>query len=220
MEEEGHNMRQIKQGALIAERSIDKPVLRTDLPAYLYIRRSTRAQKKDNLGSKLLKDDEMEERILQQGFSRIIKVDVDDGKSAQKQPLERDGIQIVLKACRAGEAGCVAAFDASRLYRDKTGIYYNTFIQEITPHNIPVLLASGRGVRTYWPSVPDDMKDLRKKFDQAQEELGRIENDANPAELLVIEHNTRYGAHPVPMGDVVVGPKKDRHYVIYSPHAD
>jgi hypothetical protein len=80
MEREGHHkMRQIKQGTLIAERSNDKPVLRTDLPAYLYIRRSTRAQKKDNLGSKLLKDDEMEERILQQGFTRIIKVDIDDG---------------------------------------------------------------------------------------------------------------------------------------------
>src|SRR6266702_1082269 len=42
-------MRQIRQGTLIAERPLDKPELRTDLPAYLYIRRSTGAQKKDNL---------------------------------------------------------------------------------------------------------------------------------------------------------------------------
>src|SRR5215471_16442898 len=132
MEGKDTRMRQIKLGTLIVERSNDKPVLRTDLPAYLYIRRSSGSQKKNNLGSKLLKDDEMEERILQQGFTKIIKVDIDDGKSAQKHPLKRDGIQIVRRACLAGEAGCVAAFDASRLYRDKTGIYYNTFIQDIT----------------------------------------------------------------------------------------
>ena len=213
-------MKQIRYGTLIADRPDERPTLRTDLPAYLYVRRSTRTQQKVNLGSKLLKDDEMESRILQQGFSKITKVDIDDGKSAQKHPLERDGIQVVLRAARAGTAGCIAAFDASRLYRDKTGVYYNTFIQEITPYNVPVILAAGRGVRVYWPSVPDDMKDLRKKFDQAQEELGRIENDANPAKLLVIEHNASYGGHAVPMGYVVVGEKKNKHYAIYRPHAD
>ncbi len=162
----------------------------------------------------------MESRLLQLGFTRVIKVDKDDGKSGQKKPLDRDGIQIVLKACRAGEAGCVAAFDASRLYRDKTRVYSNTFIQEITPHNVPVILATRRGVRIYWPSIFDDMEDLRDKFEQAQEELGRIENDANPAKLLVIEHNKSYGGHAVPMGYVVFGPKKDKHYVIYRPHAE
>ena len=139
-------MRQFKQGSLLAEKQTE-PQLHIDLPCYLYIRRSTGGQVKESEMSKVQQDELMEEKLLALGFREIIKVDLDDGSSAQKAPLDRPGMQIVLRAIQTGKIGAIAAFDASRLYRDRTRVYSNQFIQAVTPKNVPIILSRRNRVK-------------------------------------------------------------------------
>lgn len=129
-------------------------------------------------------------------------------------------MQIVLRAIETGNIGAIAAFDASRLYRDRTRVYSNQFIQAVTPKNVPIILSKKNRVKVYWPEDEDDMDDLRDAFEFAQEQLSQFYDKANPARLLAIERNLSYGGHSVPLGYIVVGAKKHKRYVIYEPHAE
>ena len=116
-----------------------------------------------------------------------------------------------------GEAGAVAAYDASRLWRDQTHVWYNDFIQKIIQYDVPVIL----NTRTYWPKIKDDMEALRVEFMFAQKQLEHNYNKMNPARIKAVLSGS-YGGHRVPMGYIVhsIGIKGEKkYYVIYEPHA-
>ena len=119
----------------------------------------------------------------------IIKIEADQGKSGQKLRFQREGLDALYRMIEKGEAGAVAAYDASRLWRDQTHVWYNDFIQMCVKYHIPVFMFN----RVYWPNSQQDMDVLREEFRQAAYALRHIYEKVIPAKLQAIEEGISYG---------------------------
>lgn len=186
----------------------------TSKPVYAYIRFSTLGQVKSSKQSKIMQDTRMEEKLVRLGFTDIRKKDKDEGMSAQKGTDQRTDLADIYSAMKKGQCGAIAAWDASRLWRDRDRVFYNEFILMLKKHNVPVILNN----KTYWPKVKSDMEALRVEFEYSQKALEQMYDKANPARQEAILSGS-YGGHAVPMGFVLVGEKGDKRYAIYEPHA-
>ena len=158
------------------------PELPIDKPVIQYIRQSTEAQVKDNADSTYMQDEEFSERLYAVGFTTIHKIDTDQGISGQKLLNQRSGLQEAYELIKQGKAGAIAAYDASRLWRDTTHEFYNQFINDLViRYKVPVLFAGEyEPVRVFWPHRQNDMDALREEFKQAAYGLRQIDkmNDA------------------------------------------
>jgi len=196
-----------------------QPHLPIDRPIVQYIRQSTGEQVKKNIQSKIQQDEMLRRRLLKYGWTEelIIKIDKDQGKSGQKRRDLREGLDELYGLIKNGVVGAVAAYDASRLWRDLTFVWYNDFITYwLIPYNIPVVMFH----QVFFPTRQADMDALREEFKQAALQLRHVYEKVNPARLQAIELGESYGGHAVPMGYIVVGAKGNRHYQIYRPHAE
>ncbi len=212
--------RAIKPGAKLIKKFVPQQFqLPTSLPVAQYIRQSTIGQVKKNIQSQVQQDEELREMLLSYGWTDALirPISIDQGISGQKRQDERPGLADLYRMIENREIGAVAAFDASRLWRDPTHIWYNTFIEDyLKKYNIPVIMAN----QVYFPTRQADMDALREEFKQAAWQLRHIYEKMNPARITAIERGKSYGGHTVPMGYIVVGKKGDRHYQIYKPHAE
>ena len=187
---------------------------RIDLPVYTYIRFSSMAQVKNSLQSKKMQDQRMNEKLVKIGFTDIRVKDKDEGISAQKGLDTRSDLADIYRAMKAGECGAIAAFDASRLWRDRDRVHFNDFIMKIKQYNVPVILHN----RTYWPKIKDDMEALRTEFEYSQKALDQSYEKMNPARQEAVLSGS-YAGHAVPIGFIVVGEKGAKKYAVYEPHA-
>jgi len=197
----------------------EQPHLPINRPIVQYIRQSTSSQVKGNLQSKIQQDEMLGRRLLKYGWSLdlIRKIDKDQGISGQKRRDEREGLKELYGMIERGEIGAIAAYDASRLWRDPTHVWYNDFITYwLIPYDIPVVMFH----QVFFPTRQADMDALREEFKQAAYYLRHVYEKVNPARLQAIELGESYGGHAIPIGYIVAGPKGDRHYQIYRPHAD
>ncbi|HKF39346.1 MAG TPA: recombinase family protein [Ktedonobacteraceae bacterium] len=154
---------------LIKPHDEDEPrALDTSKPAVLYIRRSTPGQE-ENEASLILQDEKMEARLRRKGFTAFIKIAVDDLTSAQE--IEREGIGAIKGLAKKQAIGCVAAHNASRLWRDRTHVYDNQFIDLLAANRIPVIFSSG----TYWPNDKVQREKLQDEFKIAAQGLNQFE---------------------------------------------
>src|SRR5712692_5625494 len=200
---------------LVEQEEAHSQQYKTDLPAYAYIRFSTMEQVKNSLQSKKMQDVRMKQKIMRAGFpeSSIITKDKDEGISAQKGVDKRADLADIYRAMKAGQCGLIAAFDASRLWRDRDRVHADDFILKIKKYNVPVMLYE----RTYWPRIDSDMDALRALFEDAQKQLDQCYKKMNPARQEAILGGS-FGGHSIPMGYVVVGDTGAKHYAIYEPH--
>ncbi len=212
---------------LVQEFVYTQQQLPTHKPVVQYIRQSTDTQVEENEDSTYMQDEELAERLKIMGFTKIIPIDIDQGISGQKRLDERKGLQNLYKLISDGKVGAVAAYDASRLWRDTTHIWYNTFIEDyLKKYDIPVIFSGEDDVRVFWPKRQQDMDMLREEFKQAAFFLRQIDK-LKEAKKRAIEKRVSYGGGSVPFGyilattSIAVGAKmKKRHYyVIYEPHA-
>ncbi|MGH2496725.1 MAG: recombinase family protein [Ktedonobacteraceae bacterium] len=201
--------------SLLVEKEDTQHTLPIDRPIVQYIRRSTPGQTKESIQSKIQQDEKTEEKLRRKGFTDIRKIIADDGKSAQKDIYTRLGLADAYKMIRRREVGAIAAYDASRLWRDTTHVWYNEFIQLLIKYHIPFITHA----RTYWPDSQADMDALREEFAYAAHQLKHFTEKVNPARLQAIELGQNYGGHCVPIGFLVVGAKGEKHYIPYEPHA-
>lgn len=204
----------MKAFQLVEQEEARSQQYRTDLPVYAYIRFSTMGQVRNSLQSKKMQDDRMRQKLDRIGFTDIRVKDKDEGISAQKGIDERSDLADIYEAIRLHTCGAIAAYDASRLWRDRDRVHFNDFILRIKPDNIPVILNN----RTYWPRVKEDMEALRVEFEYSQKALDQFYDKANPARQEAILSGS-YGGHCLPMGYVVVGEKGEKKYAVYEPHA-
>lgn len=204
------------QFKLVEPEDSKKRMYRTDLDVYAYIRFSTMEQVKNSLQSKKMQDTRMSEKLQRIGWipDRIRVKDKDEGISAQKGTDVRTDLADIYKAMKDGLCGAIAAYDASRLWRDRDHVFYNDFIMKIKKYNVPVILHN----KTYWPDVKSDMESLREEFRYAQKQLEQNYEKANPARQEAVLSGS-YGGHCIPMGFVIVGEKGAKKYAIYEPHA-
>src|SRR5258708_85951 len=190
----------------------------TSKPVYAYIRFSTMGQVKNSKENKVQEDTRMHEKLISHKFgwlpANIKKMDKDEGMSAQKGTDKRLDLAEIYRAMKAGQCGGIAAFDASRLWRDRDRVYFDDFIVRIKKYNVPVILYS----KTYWPKIKSDMEALRAEFEYAQKALEQFYDKANPARQEAVLSGS-FGGHATPIGFVISGEKGNRHYVVYEPHA-
>lgn len=190
--------------------------LPVDRPVVQYIRQSSIMQVKYNKQSFILQDEKLSRRLTHMGFTSIIPISADQGKSGQKLRFQREGLDELYRKAEHGEIGAIAFYDASRLWRDPTHIWYNDYIQMCIKYNLPNITFH----RIYWPTDQQDMDALREDFKQAAFYLRHIYEKMIPAKLQAIEEDASYGGGAVPPGYVVVGEKGERkYYVVYEPHA-
>ena len=125
-------MRKIKPDAtLMPAFNVDQPRLPIDRKIVQYIRQSTGGQVKENIQSQIQQDAMLGKRLLQYGWKpeSIVKIDKDQGVSGQKKQDTREGLNELYHLIKSGQVGAIAAYDASRFWRDRTHVWYNDFIQ-------------------------------------------------------------------------------------------
>lgn len=191
-----------------------------DLLIVQYIRQSTLIQVKNNKQSAILQDIKLTRRLMAYGWpdERIIKIDTDQGKSGQKRRDERAGLDELYRLVLSGKAGAVAAYDASRLYRDLTRVHYTDFVNMCETHNIVVVTYD----TIYWPHIRRDRDALIDKFAEAARFIDEVvHGKLIPAKMQAIEDAQSYGGHCVPMGFYVEEDELEerKYYVVYEPHA-
>ena len=204
--------------SLLPDTLVGQFVLPIDRQIALYIRQSTEGQIKKNIQSKIQQDNMMRHRLHRHGWhdELIIPIDYDLGVSGEKRRSQRKGLDFLYHLIKQREIGAVAAYDASRLWRDITHVWYNDFLTNwIIPYNIVVITNKG----VFYPSRQHDVDALREEFRAAAWQQRQIYDKTNPARLQAVELMGSYGGHCVPMGFIVVGAKGERHYVIYEAHA-
>ena len=116
----------------------------------------------------------------------------------------------------SGEAVAIAAYDASRLWRDQTHQWYNEMIAFLKQRNIPVVMWE----HVYWCNRSADEEGLREEFRQAAYYLKHIYNKVLPAKLQAIEYGLSYGGGAVPVGYIIHEDGARKFYTPYEPHAE
>ena len=203
---------------LVQEFTYHQEKLPIDKPVVQYIRQSSLGQVKHNVQSKVQQDEMLRRHLLAYGWkdADIIKIEADQGKSGQKLRIERSGLDYLYKLIKSGQAGAIACYDASRLWRDTTHVWYNDLISYwLIPYNIPVVMHN----RVYWPNNQQDMDALREDFRQAAYQLRHIYEKVNPARLVAVEMSQSYGGHCVPMGFVIAEEDNRKFFAVYEDHA-
>jgi len=114
---------------LIQELEYVQQQLPVDKPVAQYIRQSTLGQVKKNIQSFVLQDEKLGSKLVRMGFIEVRKIEIDQGKSGQKDRFQRKGLDDLYRWAEHGEIGAIAFFDASRLWRDPTHVWYNDYIQ-------------------------------------------------------------------------------------------
>jgi Recombinase len=188
-----------------------------------YIRRSSETQKNNNRMSEVLQDEKMQARLESKGFIDFEKIDVDDGQSGQKMLEDRAGLEYLYDLIKGKKRingkliGAVGAFNASRLWRDPSHVYYNDFIAMLVKYKVPFIDYK----RVYWPDSYNcpDMDALRAEFVKSLATLQQITDYALPARYEAVNQGS-YGGHCVPMGFIVTGTKSERKYNVYEPHRE
>jgi DNA invertase Pin-like site-specific DNA recombinase len=211
-------MRIRKGASLIEEYSPDQPQLPVDRKIIQYIRQSSPGQVKHNIQSKMQQDGMLERRLLAYGWTHdlIIKIEADQDISGQKTRFQREGLDQLYRMIESGEAFAIACYDASRLWRDRTHVWYNDFIQVLKQHDIPVVMFN----HVYWCSRSADEEGLREEFRQAAFYLKHIYEKVNPAKLQAVQYGMSYGGGAIPMGYLVKAEPGRKFFVVYEPHAE
>lgn len=205
---------------LVQEFHPGQPELPIDKLIVQYIRQSTLVQVKNNKQSAILQDIKLTRRLMAYGWpdESIIKIDTDQGKSGQKRRDERKGLDELYRLVLSGQAGAVAAYDASRLYRDLTRVHYTDFVDMCETYNIVVVTYD----TIYWPHIRRDMDALIDKFAEAARFIDEVvHGKLIPAKMQAIEESQSYGGHCIPMGFYVEEDEdgERKYYVVYEPHA-
>ncbi len=211
-------MKIIRPGvSLLDDFNPENPQLPIDKRIIQYIRQSSLGQVKNNIQSKIQQDEMLERRLLKYGWTHnlIIKIEADQGVSGQKTRFQREGLDQLYRMIETGEAAAIACYDASRLWRDRTHVWYNDFIQVLKRYNIPVVMFN----HVYWMNRQADEEGLREEFRQAAFYLKHIYEKVNPAKLQAVESGLSYGGGSVPIGYIVQEEDNRKCFVVYEPHA-
>ncbi len=209
----------LEKTKLVEDTHPEDEALPTDRPVALYIRQSTKTQVKKNLASKLQQDKQAKSLLVAMGYTdseeSILEVATDQGISGQKLPSKRGGLQTIYQWIDNGVIGAIAAYDASRLWRDKRGENSRNFLSKCADKHIFLILRD----RVYRPWIPDDYNRLRDLFDDAGAYIAVIEK-ATEAKKLALDSGSLYGGHCIPVGFTIVGETSSKRYIIYEPHAE
>src|SRR6266446_2031221 len=117
----------------------------TDALWGIYALQSTPAQLIKHHESTEMQTDDLRQWLLDKQVKRenIAMFDADLGVSGTLRIDQRSGLQELVSRIQADEIKAVLVYRVSRLFRDETGVQYNTFAQICREHNCILATADG-----------------------------------------------------------------------------
>ena len=187
----------------------------------IYARQSSPAQLIKHPESTEMQTDDLRQWLLDKKVRRenIALFDADLGKSGTLRIDQRSGLQELVSKIQADIIKAVLVYRVSRLFRDDTGVQYNTFAQICREHNC--ILATADGM---FFNFNNDMhrKMFRYLAEQAAEYLPQQMKMLYEARVRKAKRGYFVGFGAKPWGLIVdynpLSPTYQK-YIIYEPHA-
>ncbi len=157
------------------------------------------------------------ERGVRDGHWRLF--DADLGKSGTLRIDQRTGLQELVALIQADSIKAVLVYRVSRLFRDETGVQYNTFANICKEHNCILVTADGMFFNF---NNPMHLKMFRYLAEQAAEYLPQQMKMLYEARVRKARRGLFVGFGPKPFGYIVdYDPHSPMYkkYVVYTPHA-
>ncbi len=187
----------------------------------IYARQSTQAQLIKHPESTEMQTDDLiawlAERGVRDGHWRLF--DADLGKSGTLRIDQRTGLQELVALIQADSIKAVLVYRVSRLFRDETGVQYNTFANICKEHNCILVTADGMFFNF---NNPMHLKMFRYLAEQAAEYLPQQMKMLYEARVRKARRGLFVGFGPKPFGYIVdYDPHSPMYkkYVVYTPHA-
>jgi hypothetical protein len=126
---------------------------------------------------------------------------------------QREGLQALMDRVERDEIGAVIVFLEDRLFRDETGIQYNTFIDACRKHDVRVITPH----YTYdFNRRRFDVRIFREKCDQAADFIKDYVQTRLHGGLERVALRGEYDGRQIPMGYTV----RQNKFAPYEPHAE
>ena len=187
----------------------------------IYARQSTQAQLIKHPESTEMQTDDLiawlAERGVRDGHWRLF--DADLGKSGTLRIDQRTGLQELVALIQADSIKAVLVYRVSRLFRDETGVQYNTFANICKEHNCIVVTADGMFFNF---NNPMHLKMFRYLAEQAAEYLPQQMKMLYEARVRKARRGLFVGFGPKPFGYIVdYDPHSPMYkkYAVYTSHA-
>ncbi len=187
----------------------------------IYARQSTPAQLINNTESTEMQTEDLNQWLLTRGVAeeRILLFDADLGVSGTLRIDQRTGLQELVGYIEADEIKAVLVYLVSRLFRDQTGVQYNTFANICKEHNCILITADGM---IFNFNNPMHLKMFRYLAEMAAEFIPQQIHYLNAAQLRKARKGYYAGWGVVPSGYIVDYCKDNKTYqklIVYLPHA-
>lgn len=196
--------------------------LPTDCLWGIYARQSSPAQVLKNTQSTEMQTDDLVAWLLDRHIAKenISLFDADLGVSGTLRIDQRSDLQRLVEQIQADMIKAVLVYQVSRLFRDETGVQYNTFAAICKQHHC--LLATPDGMIFNFNN-PMHLKMFRYLAEMAAEYIPQQIGLLHAARLRKAKKGLYAGLGSVPIGYIVDYDKKSptyEKYVPYEPHAE
>src|SRR6266699_1237530 len=177
----------------------------------IYARQSTPAQLINNTESTEMQTEDLNQWLLTRGVAeeRILLFDADLGVSGTLRIDQRTGLQELVGYIEADEIKAVLVYLVSRLFRDQTGVQYNTFANICKEHNCILITADGM---IFNFNNPMHLKMFRYLAEMAAEFIPQQIHYLNAAQLRKARKGYYAGWGVVPSGYIVDYCKDNKTY--------
>src|SRR6266567_4875642 len=188
----------------------------------IYARQSTIAQVKNNIESYEMQTDDLLLWLVQKGVEEghIFLFDADLGRSGKLRIDERTGMQELVERIKSGEIKAVLVYRVSRLFRDDTGIQYNTFAQVCKEHHCLLVTAADGMIFNF--DIPMHLNMFRYLAAQAAEENTQRGEMMSQLKIRKARKGLYAGLGIIPTGFIVDYDKRSKTFekiIPYPPHA-
>ena len=188
----------------------------------IYARQSSPAQLIKHPDSTEMQTDDLIAWLTARGVKRenILLYDADLGLSGTLRIDQREGLQELVAQIRSDVIKAVLVYRVSRLFRDETGIQYNTFATACKEHDCILVTEDGM---LFNFNIEMHMKMFRYLSEQAADYLPQQMRLLYEAKVRKAKRGLYVGLGPVPIGYIVdynESSKTYRKFLVYKPHAE
>jgi DNA invertase Pin-like site-specific DNA recombinase len=188
----------------------------------IYARQSSPAQLINHPESTEMQTDDLRIWLLKRRVpeGNIYLFDADLGLSGRLRIDQRTALQELVVRIQTDEIKAVLVYRVSRLFRDETGVQYNTFLTICREHSCILVTADGM---LFNFNIEMHRKMFRFLAEQAADYLPQQMQILFQAKLRKARKGLYVGLGPVPIGYIVdydIHSPTYKRYLVYRPHAE
>src|SRR5216683_3521124 len=188
----------------------------------IYARQSTPAQLIKHTQSTEMQTDDLIAWLIEKSVheDKIFLFDADLGVSGTLRIDQRTGLQELVERIQADEIKAVLVYQISRLFRDDTGVEYNTFAKICREHHCILMTADGM---IFNFNNRMHLKMFRFLAEYAAEYIPQQIGLLNAARMRKARRGLYVACGPIPRGYIVDYDKESETYkkfILYAPFQD